>query len=115
VRQSTLSISNKSNTQGQVRGVLNDLRVRVIKCLALVEALIDFSEGDLEEGVYSQGGVYPYGEFSSYTGVLQREKRSRICSLKFRTIWPTIVEEKLFALASISQFMGRRMRVKAVY
>jgi len=112
----TVSISNESNTQGQVREVLDDLRVRVIKCLALVEALIDFGEGeDLEEGVYSQGGIYPYGKFSPYPGVLQREKRSRICSLKFRTIWPITVEERLFALASISQFMGRRMQVKAAY
>lgn len=76
MRRSTLSISNKSNTQGQVRGVLDDLRVRVIKCLALVEALIDFGEGeDLEEGVYSQGRIYPYGEFSSYK--FYSEKRGR--------------------------------------
>jgi tRNA modification GTPase len=35
---------------------MDDLREDVIKCLALLEALIDFGEGeDLEEGVYDQG------------------------------------------------------------
>jgi len=54
-----VSISNESglDTQGEVRGVLDDLRARVINCSALIEALIDFGEGeDLEEDVYGQGG-----------------------------------------------------------
>ena len=35
---------------------MDNLRGDVIKCLALLEALIDFGEGeDLEEGVYDQG------------------------------------------------------------
>jgi tRNA modification GTPase len=35
---------------------MDNLREDVIKCLALLEALIDFGEGeDLEEGVYDQG------------------------------------------------------------
>lgn len=35
---------------------MDHLREDVIKCLALLEALIDFGEGeDLEEGVYDQG------------------------------------------------------------
>jgi len=35
---------------------MDNLRKDVIKCLALLEALIDFGEGeDLEEGVYDQG------------------------------------------------------------
>ena len=35
---------------------MDDLREDVIKCLALLEALIDFGEGeDLEEGIYDQG------------------------------------------------------------
>lgn len=31
----------------------------MIKCLGLVEALIDFSEEDIEEGVYNQGSSLP--------------------------------------------------------
>lgn len=35
---------------------MDNLREDVIKCLALLEALIDFGEGeDIEEGVYDQG------------------------------------------------------------
>lgn len=35
------------------------MRDEVIRCLALVEALIDFGEGeDIEEGVYDQGFFY---------------------------------------------------------
>ena len=35
---------------------MDNLRKDVVKCLALLEALIDFGEGeDLEEGVYDQG------------------------------------------------------------
>ncbi|KAF9449773.1 tRNA modification GTPase TrmE [Macrolepiota fuliginosa MF-IS2] len=41
--------------RGEIRKVLDDLRNRIIHCLAQVEALIDFGEGeDLEEGVYDQ-------------------------------------------------------------
>jgi len=39
-----------------VKREMDDLREDVIKCLALLEALIDFGEGeDLEEGIYDQG------------------------------------------------------------
>ena len=35
---------------------MDSLREGIIKCLALLEALIDFGEGeDIEEGVYDQG------------------------------------------------------------
>ena len=38
---------------------MHNLREDVIKCLALLEALIDFGEGeDLEEGVYDQGSSH---------------------------------------------------------
>ena len=38
---------------------MDNLRNDVIKCLALLEALIDFGEGeDLEEGVYDQGSPF---------------------------------------------------------
>ena len=33
-------------------------RDNIIKCLALLEALIDFREEDLEEGVYDQGSPF---------------------------------------------------------
>ena len=45
------------NLQGATRKRLDNLRSEAIHCLALVEALIDFGEGeDIEEGVYEQGG-----------------------------------------------------------
>lgn len=48
------------------------MRNEVIKCLALVEALIDFGEGeDIEEGIYDQGA-----SLSSYVANLLK----RLCS-----------------------------------
>ena len=48
--------------QGYVKREMDDLREDVIKCLALLEALIDFGEEeDLEEGVYNQGWLPPNG------------------------------------------------------
>lgn len=38
---------------------MDNIREEVIKCLALLEALIDFGEGeDLEEGIYDQGSSF---------------------------------------------------------
>ena len=43
-------------SQGVTRARFEALRNDIIQCLALVEALIDFGEGeDIEEGVYDQG------------------------------------------------------------
>ena len=45
-----------SSSQGHVKREMDNLREDIIKCLALLEALIDFGEGeDLEEGIYDQG------------------------------------------------------------
>ncbi|PIL36674.1 hypothetical protein GSI_00363 [Ganoderma sinense ZZ0214-1] len=47
---------------GATRARLETLRNEVIQCLALVEALIDFGEGeDIEEGVYDQGEIMRSG------------------------------------------------------
>lgn len=36
-----------------------ELRTQIIHCLAMVEALIDFGEGEeIEEGVYEQGTIH---------------------------------------------------------
>ena len=44
------------SVQGDARVQYHALREEVVACLALVEALIDFGEGeDLEEGVFAQG------------------------------------------------------------
>jgi len=41
-----------------VRARFERLRSEIISCLATVEALIDFGEGeDIEEGVYEQGSI----------------------------------------------------------
>ncbi|KAL1937591.1 hypothetical protein VTO73DRAFT_13086 [Trametes versicolor] len=43
------------NAEGATRARLEHLRKEIIQCMALVEALIDFGEGeDIEEGVYDQ-------------------------------------------------------------
>lgn len=43
-------------TQGTTRTRLEELRSDIIHCLSMVEALIDFGEGEeIEEGVYNQG------------------------------------------------------------
>ena len=42
--------------QGETRAEYDSLRSQIIHCLAQVEALIDFGEGeDIEEGVYELG------------------------------------------------------------
>lgn len=42
--------------KGGTRSRYDALRQKIIHCLAQLEALIDFSEGeDIEEGVYDQG------------------------------------------------------------
>ena len=43
-------------SQGAARARFEELRGSIIKCLAMIEAIIDFGEGeDIEEGVYEQG------------------------------------------------------------
>lgn len=45
--------------QGNTRAEYDSLRSQIIHCLAKVEALIDFGEGeDIEEGVYEQGKIF---------------------------------------------------------
>ena len=42
--------------KGNARKKYEEIRTRIIRCLAMVEALIDFGEGeDIEEGVYYEG------------------------------------------------------------
>jgi tRNA modification GTPase len=42
--------------QGEARTEFYALREEIVGCLALVEALIDFGEGeDIEEGVFDEG------------------------------------------------------------
>ena len=42
--------------QGEARTQFHALREEIISCLALIEALIDFGEGeDIEEGVFEEG------------------------------------------------------------
>ena len=42
--------------QGEARAEFYALREEIVGCLALVEALIDFGEGeDIEEGVFEEG------------------------------------------------------------
>jgi tRNA modification GTPase len=42
--------------QGEARTEFHALREEIVRCLALVEALIDFGEGeDIEEGVFEEG------------------------------------------------------------
>jgi tRNA modification GTPase len=46
--------------QGEARTEFYALREEIVGCLALVEALIDFGEGeDIEEGVFEEGLSIP--------------------------------------------------------
>ena len=48
-------------TQGSSRNRLKEIRTSIIKAMAIVEALIDFGEGDnIEDGVYDNGKYYRY-------------------------------------------------------
>ena len=48
-------------TQGSSRNRLKEIRTSIIKAMAMVEALIDFGEGDnIEDGVYDNGKYYRY-------------------------------------------------------
>jgi tRNA modification GTPase len=54
--------------QGTTRARFEELRGGIIKCLSLLEALIDFGEGeDIEEGVYDQGSTFLFSEHISLT------------------------------------------------
>jgi tRNA U34 5-carboxymethylaminomethyl modifying GTPase MnmE/TrmE len=45
--------------QGTTRALFDALRADIIHCLAMVEALIDFGEGEeIEEGIYDQGSPF---------------------------------------------------------
>ena len=60
-----------SSSQGHVKREMDRLREDVIKCLALLEALIDFGEGeDLEDGIYDQGLTSPHSPLFSSQNVL---------------------------------------------
>ena len=66
--------------QGATRARLETLRNEIIQCLALVEALIDFGEGeDIEEGVYDQGlSTVENHEWDAYSCIA----RERVLSLR---------------------------------
>jgi hypothetical protein len=58
--------------QGDARTEFYALREEIVGCLALVEALIDFGEGeDIEEGVFEEGPFCP-SLFSGREGFLTR-------------------------------------------
>ena len=50
-----IDCSEMSILKGQVRDWLSELRTDIIKCLGYVEALIDFSEEDIEDGILDDG------------------------------------------------------------
>lgn len=41
--------------QGELKGHFESLRQDILRSLSLVEALIDFGEEDVEDGVYIEG------------------------------------------------------------
>src|SRR5262245_7986999 len=64
-------------SQGTTRAQLDRLRSEIIQSLALLEALIDFGEGeDIEEGLYEQGNFLPFLSVSAlkFPTVLAREQ-----------------------------------------
>ncbi|KAI1793014.1 tRNA modification GTPase TrmE [Ganoderma leucocontextum] len=64
---------------GTTRARLETLRNEIIQCLALVEALIDFGEGeDIEEGVYDQARVRVLGLRDTIQHHLSDNRRGEI-------------------------------------
>lgn len=89
--------------------MFDDLRTRIIHCLAQVEALIDFGEGeDLEEGVYDQG-VYSVS-FTQYVPLTlpsqKPGKRHSYCLPRSGLIWQIIVEVKSSARVLSLQYLA---------
>lgn len=65
--------------QGASRAQFEHLRSGIIHCLAMVEALIDFGEGeDLEEGVFEQG---LYRVFYIHTSIEYGDSQSQSISV----------------------------------
>ena len=83
---------------------MDKLREDVIECLALLEALIDFGEGeDLEEGIYDQGSSLlnePLAVFARC--LLQLSRRPRLWPAPSNPTSQTLAEVKLFAQESDS-------------
>ncbi|TFK74386.1 tRNA modification GTPase TrmE [Pluteus cervinus] len=64
---------------GHVRAQFDDLRSRIIRCLANVEALIDFGEGEeIEEGIYEQSQQEARNLLSLIRGYLQDTRKGEI-------------------------------------
>lgn len=108
---------NADSHQGATRARLEQLRTEIIQCLALVEALIDFGEGeDIEEGVYDQGlRGYQYNVNSYILNESQRESEYHDCATPYNITCLTIAEEKSCALAYGWRYLVHRMLERAVY
>ncbi|KAF8351015.1 tRNA modification GTPase TrmE [Amanita rubescens] len=64
---------------GTMRATYEELRTGIIKCLAMVEALIDFGEGeDIEEGVYAQATAQAHELLETIRSYLADSRRGEL-------------------------------------
>jgi tRNA U34 5-carboxymethylaminomethyl modifying GTPase MnmE/TrmE len=81
-----------------VRSQFEDIRNQIIKCLSMVEALIDFGEGEeIEEGVHEQGISLLYSiSYFALPILSQLENARRLYGTPFKLICGTASEAKSF-------------------
>lgn len=104
--------------QGVNRARFEQIRTEIIQCLALVEALIDFGDGeDIDDGVYEQGkhtyltdNEYPNTEVK----IEQPENESTYCTIRSASIYMTVGEERSCAQGSVWPSSARPTRGRAV-
>jgi hypothetical protein len=98
-----------------VRALYDDLRAGIINCLANVEALIDFGEGeDFEAGVLEQGSYCLSTLIRSGLTTPQQDQRLETFLSPFKSISMINVEVRLFALGFGSSYLAPQMPEKAV-
>ncbi|KDQ28790.1 hypothetical protein PLEOSDRAFT_1039110 [Pleurotus ostreatus PC15] len=91
---------------GDMRVRFEELRTQIIHCLAMVEALIDFGEGEeIEEGVYEQAQVEARNLLRAINGHLNDRRRGEILRTGIRL---AIFGPPNAGKSSLLNFLARR-------
>lgn len=109
-------------TQGATRNRFQELRSEIIHCLAMIEALIDFGEGeDIEDGVYEQGWFSPslsiqasYPSINIYFYGVQHENALSSSNVQSKPTSRTIAGARSFAQAFALPSSALQTRARAV-
>ncbi|KAG9219502.1 hypothetical protein CCMSSC00406_0005396 [Pleurotus cornucopiae] len=91
---------------GDMRVRFEELRTQIIHCLAMVEALIDFGEGEeIEEGVYEQAQIEARNLLQAINGHLNDSRRGEILRTGIRL---AIFGPPNAGKSSLLNFLARR-------